>query len=86
MCGKKNTVSAYLVVGLVIAGVMSMGIVRPVGAEPSYKAIRTILLYGCGSDLEDDEEGFLSRNLRQILNARIRPDTNIIVMTGGSNT
>ena len=48
------------------------------------QAVRTILFYGCGSNLEDDEGGFLSENLRQILRAKISPDTHFIVMTGGS--
>ena len=73
-----------LLAALLTACLIWSGMIMAVRAETSDKNSRTILFYGCGSDLEDDGAGFLSGNLRQIMNARIRPDMHIVVMTGGS--
>ena len=47
------------------------------------KAVRTILLYDCGSDLEESY-GMATWNLYQILESEITGDVNVIVMTGGA--
>ncbi len=52
-------------------------------SEASAPAIRTILLYGCGSNLESDG-GYLTWNLKQILEAEIAPEINFLLLTGGS--
>ena len=86
MCGriKKSVVSMLMSVILLVCGTTGNVFLHPVCAGSQDKAARTILFYGCGSDLEDEEAGFLSRNLRQIMEAKIRPDTHVIIMTGGS--
>lgn len=52
-------------------------------AEADGEAVRTILLYHCGSDLEG-RYGMATWNLRQILESEIPSDVNFVVMTGGS--
>ena len=52
-------------------------------ANPSGTAVRTIMLYGCGSNLETDS-GMLTFNLKQILTADFPPEINFVVLTGGS--
>ena len=52
-------------------------------AEAPGKAVRTILLYHCGSDLEG-KYGMASFNLCQILESEITDDVNVLVMTGGA--
>lgn len=49
------------------------------------KAVRTIMLYDCGSNLET-ESGMASYNLRQVLRTRFSADDDVrfVVMTGGS--
>ena len=47
------------------------------------KAVRTILLYDCGSDLEEDF-GMATWNLYQILESEITQALNVVVMTGGA--
>ena len=88
MCGriKKSIISMLMAVILLVCGTAGNAFLLSVHAESQDKAARTILFYGCGSDLEDEEGGFLSRNLRQILEAKIRPDTHVIIMTGGSGS
>ena len=49
------------------------------------KAARTILVYTCGSDLEENY-GMATWNLRQILESEITGDVNVLVMTGGAKT
>ena len=53
--------------------------------EKDDEAVRTVLLYGIGSDLET-HYGMLTWNLVQILNADITKETNVVVMTGGSKS
>lgn len=53
------------------------------GTGKSGEAVRTVLLYGIGSNLETDY-GMLTWNLVQILKADIPENVNVIVMTGGS--
>ena len=52
------------------------------GAEP-VKASRTVMLYFCGSNLETCYE-MVTWNLKQIMNAEISPEVNVIGLTGGS--
>ena len=52
-------------------------------APPSGTAVRTIMLYGCGSNLEH-ESGMLTFNFKQILTADIPEEINFVVLTGGS--
>ncbi len=52
-------------------------------ADATNPAARTLLLYGCGSNLES-EGAMMTWNLYQILEAEIPEDVNVIVMTGGS--
>ncbi len=52
-------------------------------AEAAGKVKRTILLYDCGSDLEE-AYGMATWNLRQILESEITGDVNVVVMTGGA--
>ncbi len=52
-------------------------------ADSPGTATRTILLYGCGSNLES-QGAMMTWNLYQILEAEIPEDVNVIVMTGGS--
>ena len=52
-------------------------------SETAGKATRTILLYDCGSDLEEDY-GMATWNLCQILESEITSDVNVVVMTGGA--
>ncbi|MBQ3424546.1 MAG: hypothetical protein IJH38_05035 [Clostridia bacterium] len=72
--------------------VLALSLIAPALAEmpadgsadvPAGEAARTILLYAIGSNLETDN-GFLTGNLMQILNADIAPDIRFVVMTGGS--
>lgn len=51
--------------------------------EAAGKATRTILLYDCGSDLEENY-GMATWNLYQILESEITGDVNALVLTGGS--
>ena len=51
--------------------------------EAPATAVRTILMYGCGSNLETFN-GFLTWNLQQILGSDIAPETNFLVLTGGA--
>ncbi|MBR6707741.1 MAG: hypothetical protein IKI84_13860 [Clostridia bacterium] len=55
----------------------------PARADSPDLATRTILLYGCGSNLES-QGAMMTWNLYQILEAEIPEDVNVIVMTGGS--
>ena len=52
-------------------------------AASSGTAVRTIMLYGCGSNLEH-ESGMLTFNFKQILTADIPEEINFVVLTGGS--
>lgn len=52
-------------------------------AEATGKAARTILLYDCGSDLEESY-GMATWNLYQILESEITSDVNVVVLTGGA--
>ncbi len=54
------------------------------GTEPA-KAVRTVLLYMCGSDLET-KAGMATHNLKQILGSKFSSDedVNFVVMTGGA--
>ena len=52
-------------------------------ADSPAQATRTLLLYGCGSNLES-QGAMMTWNLYQILEAEIPEDVNVIVMTGGS--
>lgn len=54
------------------------------GTEPE-KAVRTVLLYMCGSDLETNA-GMATHNLKQILGSNFSSDEdiNFVVMTGGA--
>ena len=54
--------------------------------EPNQKAVRTIMLYLCGSDLET-QAGMASYNLRQILGSNFSEDGDVrfVVLTGGSS-
>ena len=54
-------------------------------AGATEKATRTILLYACGSDLEENY-GMATWNLCQILESEITDDVNVLVMTGGAKT
>lgn len=49
------------------------------------KATRTILMYACGSNLEESY-GMATWNLCQILESEITDDVNVLVMTGGAKT
>ena len=55
------------------------------GAEGEKPYTRTIMMYDCGSNLEEDN-GMASYNLRQILSAGFSKDDRVkfIIMTGGS--
>ena len=70
--------AAALVLG-VTGGLFS----GPARADAPGPAARTLLLYGCGADLES-QGAMLTWNLYQILEAEIPEDVNVIVMTGGS--
>ena len=48
------------------------------------KAVRTVMLYDCGSNLET-EAGMASFNLRQVLKADFGEEVRFVVMTGGSD-
>ena len=52
-------------------------------AAETGKAARTILLYACGSDLEENY-GMATWNLCQILESEITEELNVVVMTGGA--
>ena len=54
-------------------------------AGATEKATRTILLYACGSDLEENY-GMATWNLCQILESELTDDVNVLVMTGGAKT
>ena len=62
---------------------LSGGAVSAETAETPAAAVRTILLYGCGSNLESDN-GFLTWNFKQILGSDIAPEVNFLILTGGS--
>ncbi len=49
------------------------------------KVTRTILMYACGSNLEESY-GMATWNLCQILESEITDDVNVLVMTGGAKT
>ena len=49
------------------------------------KATRTILMYACGSNLEESY-GMATWNLCQILESEITDDVNVLVMTGGAKS
>ncbi|MBR4502909.1 MAG: hypothetical protein IKP22_13675 [Clostridia bacterium] len=55
----------------------------PARADSPAPATRTLLLYGCGSNLES-QGAMLTWNLYQILESEIPEDVNVVVMTGGS--
>ena len=48
------------------------------------KAVRTVMLYLCGSNLETNY-GMVTWNLVQLMNAEVSPDLNVVVLTGGSD-
>ena len=47
------------------------------------KATRTVMLYFCGSDLEESY-ALATWNLYQVMQAEIPDDVNVVVMTGGA--
>ncbi|MCR5203157.1 MAG: hypothetical protein K6D02_08755 [Lachnospiraceae bacterium] len=51
--------------------------------EPKKPVSRTLLLYTCGSDLELND-GFLTKNLKEIMSSKMPENLNVIVMTGGT--
>ena len=61
------------------------GAILQTGAMSETPAKRTIMLYVCGADLEEDA-GMASINLGQVLNADFgkEEDVHVVVMTGGS--
>ena len=53
------------------------------GTAGPAKAARTVMLYFCGSNLETYYE-MVTWNLKQIMNAEISPEVNVVALTGGS--
>lgn len=80
----KKKVSCFLCVITVFALLAAMcgAALAETPTEPA-KAARTVMLYFCGSNLETYYE-MVTWNLKQIMNAEISPEINVICLTGGS--
>ena len=86
----KRTLSAFISILLIIVigasqVVSAAPIVDTTAASEGDKAKRTILLYICGADLEEDY-AMATYNLKQVLNAEFSADGDVrcLVMTGGT--
>ena len=83
----KRIISVIVAVLMMVAGLSAAAFAEaekpPRDAD---KAVRTIMLYDCGADLETDS-AMATFNLLQILRANFSKDKSVrfIVMTGGSN-
>ena len=83
----KRILSAFISFMLIIViGLSQVVSATPIGKTPAAaegeKAKRTILLYICGADLEEDY-AMATYNLKQVLNARFSADEDVrcVVMT-----
>ena len=56
-----TTITILLMIALIFSGMFSVA-----SARSKAHCQRAILFYGCGSDLEDDDAGYLSGNLRHL--------------------
>ena len=86
----KTILSSFISFMLIIViGLSQVVSATPIGKTPAAaegeKAKRTILLYICGADLEEDY-AMATYNLKQVLNARFSADEDVrcVVMTGGT--
>lgn len=90
---KRRIIEVILILTMVLFGSVNISFAEGDPAEggsapdagSGKKAVRTIMLYACGADLETDA-AMASYNLHQVLDANFSKDDNIrfIVMTGGS--
>lgn len=82
----RTVVSWLLTAALLLCCVSFAAAEGAVESEPmeGTTAVRTILLYDCGSNLETDY-GMATWNLHQVLEAEIPETVNFVVLTGGSD-
>lgn len=89
---RKTVTRLRTVVSWLLAVAMLLGCASVAAAEDAVEsgsmagkaAVRTILLYDCGSNLETDY-GMATWNLCQVLAAEIPETVNFVVLTGGSD-
>ena len=75
---------SWLLIVTLLFGCVSVAAAEDGGSSENETAVRTILLYDCGSNLETDF-GMATWNLYQVMAAEIPEAVNFVVLTGGSD-